>query len=1353
MMPALQIPLCASCKRYRSYDNEHATAWCAAFPDGIPQAILDGEDHRYPIKGDHGLQWILAPGEEDLLGLYETMTAQAERDQSVRVRKPVRRQHKSSVPMLTKDDDDGWEDEPRNSRGEWTSGGSSGNAKSTGLGDKQPLSSDGTHDIPSYNDLAAMQTIHGPLGSNAGQWKTDGQGNTYLLKHMSAKHAANEVAAGAVYHAAGIKFPTTAMVQDDTGNHYVVSKKIDNLTRKSSHEWRSDPKLQAKAAKDFGTDALLSHWDVHGLDADNTLVDQDGNPVRIEAGGAMGYRAQGAHKDSFAPDKTWTEPQSMRVSRQAKTMYGDMDDTAAADSLDRAGKINLNHVERQWRMMGLRPSVFQPWLRTLRARQDQIPAITAKLRGDAPDTTPQVKVAGLPSHPQVDGDKTHEYLSRDLHSEGKFTNGQTRHRYGSVMFDKDGKVLMVEPKNHFGGYAWTFPKGGKAPGEHPAHAAMRETLEESGLTGGIIGHLHGGYPTDLSTTHYYVMQHSGKSHPERMNNETQTVKWATPEEAHDLIMQTPNVPGRERDLRVLANAVQTYHAIKASRATDIADDLSDSSTKIASSDSIVYAFLAKDEDDAWENEPRNSRGEWTTGGSSTSAKPIGPPPSTLRTPSSTAWSGDVSWAHQSTAWQSAKPSSSPPAPLSPVPASQTEHDDATTAAPETSATQSDDQSAPAALPPLSSLTTAKRVHIAMQLSDQAKRHNATLPRATHDMTTNDIRQRSNLVGATLDNAAKTGYTTSDIFDHVKDKPGAYTKSRIAEQNQHVMQPWRDSMNKADSGRKAIIASGLSGSGKSTLLSQYSDLLGITKHDDGSSSHVTINSDDNKERLLNGSMRRLDVPNLSPMETAGLVHSESSDLSARQFAEAMRSGKNMVLDTTLGDDAHNTLENYIKPLKDAGYDITVVGLSTSIDDAKQSAVERWAKDQNAYQRNGTGLGGRFVPLANIEKQRLPGHGLGPGKESRPQANLWEVAKSGTVDRTILFDRHGAANNQAQLVYDSAKADKIPSKMPQSIQDAQEAMHQAWLHEAALNKTELSTAAKLASQTGGFTYDPTQVRFMEVGKDSGYLVGIADRTVQADGKQFMTNSAYRHKVLKQFIAKNRDYYRPGSHMAVGGWMDGDQLSLDPVMIFQNRDEAIQAGKDNDQKAIFDMSQGEEIDTGGSGGEIQSVAADGTTQTDNTDHVNNTNGIVETKQPSHSLDTSWASKPPDGIDGYVDQKTFDAARAKAYDKVRNAPTPSKEQVQRNQIMMAQSKRPGGDFRGNTHDRAVRTQSLLKEFGDGEQAPCVYCGKVLDKTTLTQDKIYTADEGGRYRMANLLPSCLGCNQARSDKSLFDVA
>jgi hypothetical protein len=39
---------------------------CIAFPDGIPDSIMfEGNDHRKPVEGDHGIQFEQAPSGEE----------------------------------------------------------------------------------------------------------------------------------------------------------------------------------------------------------------------------------------------------------------------------------------------------------------------------------------------------------------------------------------------------------------------------------------------------------------------------------------------------------------------------------------------------------------------------------------------------------------------------------------------------------------------------------------------------------------------------------------------------------------------------------------------------------------------------------------------------------------------------------------------------------------------------------------------------------------------------------------------------------------------------------------------------------------------------------------------------------------------------------------------------------------------------------------------------------------------------------------------------------------------------------------------------------------------------------------
>lgn len=73
--------------------------------------------------------------------------------------------------------------------------------------------------------------------------------------------------------------------------------------------------------------------------------------------------------------------------------------------------------------------------------------------------------------------------------------------------------------------------------------------------------------------------------------------------------------------------------------------------------------------------------------------------------------------------------------------------------------------------------------------------------------------------------------------------------------------------------------------------------------------------------------------------------------------------------------------------------------------------------------------------------------------------------------------------------------------------------------------------------------------------------------------------------------------------------------------------------------------------------------------------------------------------------------------------------------------------DKRGNCHDRRSRREWILRTFGNGEQAPCVYCMKALDYKSLTVDRIVP---GESYRRENIQPACFRCNNRKGDYSLW---
>ena len=125
--------------------------------------------------------------------------------------------------------------------------------------------------------------------------------------------------------------------------------------------------------------------------------------------------------------------------------------------------------------------------------------------------------------------------------------------YGGVVINAEGKLLLREPKNHYDGYVWTFPKGKPEPGETEVEAALREVWEETGVVGCIAKRIPGEFQGGTSKTIYFLM--TVERETGELDDETQSVAWVTADEAVKRIQQTTNQIGRKRDLAVLKAAL------------------------------------------------------------------------------------------------------------------------------------------------------------------------------------------------------------------------------------------------------------------------------------------------------------------------------------------------------------------------------------------------------------------------------------------------------------------------------------------------------------------------------------------------------------------------------------------------------------------------------------------------------------------------------------------------------------------------------------------------------------------------------------------------------------------------------
>ena len=128
---------------------------------------------------------------------------------------------------------------------------------------------------------------------------------------------------------------------------------------------------------------------------------------------------------------------------------------------------------------------------------------------------------------------------------------------GVLIQEPDGRVWVVKPKHAFGGYKYTFPKGGVSKGLSPQATAIKEAYEETGLHAEITGYA-GDHKGDTSVTRYYLAKRIGGT-PLDHGWESEGVSLIHPDQLHDFL-------NRSRDRAVAhehLGAVAPVHAAPA----------------------------------------------------------------------------------------------------------------------------------------------------------------------------------------------------------------------------------------------------------------------------------------------------------------------------------------------------------------------------------------------------------------------------------------------------------------------------------------------------------------------------------------------------------------------------------------------------------------------------------------------------------------------------------------------------------------------------------------------------------------------------------------------------------------------
>jgi len=147
-------------------------------------------------------------------------------------------------------------------------------------------------------DTSGWKQTGGQLGSNPGGQYTAPDGKKYYVKQgRSQSHVENEVLASALYRALNV--PASRVdIGNDNGQVQVVSEWVPGSGPMSGNTLGERMAMR----RGYVADAWLGNWDAFA-NSGNIKNDGQGRAVRIDHGGSLNYRAQGAPKGTQFGDE------------------------------------------------------------------------------------------------------------------------------------------------------------------------------------------------------------------------------------------------------------------------------------------------------------------------------------------------------------------------------------------------------------------------------------------------------------------------------------------------------------------------------------------------------------------------------------------------------------------------------------------------------------------------------------------------------------------------------------------------------------------------------------------------------------------------------------------------------------------------------------------------------------------------------------------------------------------------------------------------------------------------------------------------------------------------------------------
>jgi hypothetical protein len=181
----------------------------------------------------------------------------------------------------------------------------------------------------SISEVKFVKGLGGSTGAELVEWN----GKQFVRKQgASAAHLKSEAAADRLYQAVGMQVPDFRLYEEG-GKVYKLAEFQPGITLdKAAGALKTQ--TEETIRQGFAMDALLGNWDVVGLQSDNILIDGP-NVFRIDNGGALSFRAQGAKKTADQWGATVNELQTMRTAKNAAgKIYGSVTDQQIVDQIN-----------------------------------------------------------------------------------------------------------------------------------------------------------------------------------------------------------------------------------------------------------------------------------------------------------------------------------------------------------------------------------------------------------------------------------------------------------------------------------------------------------------------------------------------------------------------------------------------------------------------------------------------------------------------------------------------------------------------------------------------------------------------------------------------------------------------------------------------------------------------------------------------------------------------------------------------------------------------------------------------------------------------------------------------------------